>query len=266
MRGIAASNRVLAGLLLIALTACGVPSYGSSPRPLPPQPSSSPATSDPTAPPPAPGVPPSLIGVEWTTLPTTEKVVALTFDAGANADAVPSILRTLGELDVPATFFLTGRWVELHPDWARTIGGRYPVANHTYSHLYLTDVPDDRVRAEIVSAGRLILAGTGRDPAPVFRFPFGDSDARTIQLANGLGYGAIRWTVDTVGWRGTSGGETVDSVVGRVLTALQPGAIVLMHVGSNPEDGSTLDADALPGIVAGIRARGYSFVTVNRYL
>src|SRR5512135_2181097 len=36
-----------------------------------------------------------LAGKDWTVIPTTRRVVALTFDAGANADAVPSILATL---------------------------------------------------------------------------------------------------------------------------------------------------------------------------
>ena len=39
-----------------------------------------------------------------------------------------------------------------------------------------------------------------------------------------------------------------------------------MHVGSNPSDGSTLDADALPTIISELRARGYSFVTLLPYV
>src|SRR5450759_2009452 len=35
-----------------------------------------------------------LAGKDWTVIPTARRVVALTFDAGANADAVPSILAT----------------------------------------------------------------------------------------------------------------------------------------------------------------------------
>jgi peptidoglycan/xylan/chitin deacetylase (PgdA/CDA1 family) len=38
-----------------------------------------------------------------------------------------------------------------------------------------------------------------------------------------------------------------------------------MHVGANPHDHSTLDADALPGIISAIRARGYRFVVLTEY-
>jgi peptidoglycan/xylan/chitin deacetylase (PgdA/CDA1 family) len=55
-------------------------------------------------------------------------------------------------------------------------------------------------------------------------------------------------------------------VTERVLAAAQPGEIVLMHVGSHPEDRSTLDADALPGIIAGLRQRGYTFITLDALL
>jgi peptidoglycan-N-acetylglucosamine deacetylase len=107
---------------------------------------------------------------------------------------------------------------------------------------------------------------TGRTTKPWFRFPYGDRDARTIALVNGEGYGSIRWSVDTLGWQGTSGGMTVDKVVARVLDTATPGHIVLMHVGSHPTDGSMLDAEALPRIISGLRDRGYRFVTLPQAL
>jgi peptidoglycan/xylan/chitin deacetylase (PgdA/CDA1 family) len=206
------------------------------------------------------------MGTQWYTLPTTEKVVALTFDAGANADAVPSILQTLADKGVPATFFLTGRWVEVYPELASQIGATYPVANHSYSHPDLTTLSDDQVREEITKGAAAIEKATGRDTHPMFRFPFGASNRDTIDIVNSSGYGAINWTVDTRGWQGTSGGQSADLIVDRVLDALQPGEIVIMHVGSNPDDRSTLDADALPQVIDQILARGFTFVTIDQYL
>jgi peptidoglycan/xylan/chitin deacetylase (PgdA/CDA1 family) len=212
------------------------------------------------------GIPQSLVGTQWYRLPTSEKVVALTFDAGANADGVPSILSTLARYDVPGTFFLTGKWVELYPGHAARIGARHPVANHSYSHPDLTKLSDPDVHEEIRKAAEAIEAATGRDTHPMFRFPFGAADQRTVDLANALGYGAINWTVDTRGWQGTSEGQDVQKVVDRVLAGLRPGEIVIMHVGSHPTDHSTLDAEALPRIIEEIQARGYDFVTVDQYL
>jgi peptidoglycan/xylan/chitin deacetylase (PgdA/CDA1 family) len=77
------------------------------------------------------------------------------------------------------------------------------------------------------------------------------------------GYVPVRWTVDTLGWEGTAGHISAAVVAARVLAALRPGEIVLMHVGSNPGDHTTLDADALPRVIRELRARGYAFVTLD---
>ena len=209
-------------------------------------------------------LPPSLAGAEWTRLPTMRPVVAFTFDSGGNAAGVSSILATLGQRGVPATFFMTGRWTEVYPDLAKQIASRYPVGNHTYSHPHLTALDDARAVDEITRGEAAIETATGRDPHPLFRFPYGERDARTLDLVHRQGYGGIRWTVGTLGWKGAAGGQSVDTVVSRVRAGLQPGEIVLMHVGG-AEDGTTLDAGALPRVIAEIQARGYSFVTVGAF-
>jgi peptidoglycan/xylan/chitin deacetylase (PgdA/CDA1 family) len=253
------------------------PEPGPTREPAPPTEVEPPPEAEPAEPPPAdpgpePGVPPapslpsSLIGAEWDRIPTGEQVVALTFDAGANADAVPSILATLDETGTAATFFLTGRWCEQFPDLARRIAERYPVGNHSVTHPEFTSLSDAGIRTELDDAEAAIRRATGLGTRPLFRFPFGDRDARTLRAVNDGGYGSFRWTVDTLGWKGASGGMTADAVVTRVLDTAAPGQIVLMHVGSHPTDGSTLDADALPRIITELEARGYRFITLREAL
>jgi peptidoglycan/xylan/chitin deacetylase (PgdA/CDA1 family) len=251
-------------LAIIAVSAAGCAAVpGALTRPEPNPTHSSMSDPEPTS---NGGIPASLLGAQWYRLPTSEKVVALTFDAGANADGIPSILDTIERYGIPGTFFLTGTWVEAYPQYAARIGARYPVANHSYSHPDLTQLSAPKVRSEITLAEAAIRAAAGKGTRRMFRFPFGASNQDTIDLVNSLGYGAINWTVDTRGWLGTSGGQDVEQIVDRVLEALQPGEIVIMHVGSHPTDGSTLDADALPRIIEEIQARGYAFVTIDQYL
>jgi peptidoglycan/xylan/chitin deacetylase (PgdA/CDA1 family) len=209
-------------------------------------------------------LPPSLVGTEWERLPTARKVVALTFDGCGNAGAAASILATLKQKNVPATFFLCGNWVKAFPGTARTIASRHAVGNHSSTHPHLPPLSDGEVRAEVRDGASAIAATTGADPRPLFRFPYGDRDKRTIGLVNGLGYGSIRWTVDTLGWEGADAGISVGSIVKRVLDGLVPGEIVLMHVGS-ANDGSTLDADALPAVIDRLRKLGYGFTDVYAY-
>jgi peptidoglycan-N-acetylglucosamine deacetylase len=237
----------------------------SSPPPTTPPPTTSPSTEPP--PPPAQGyeLPDWLRGTEWSHVPTGSRLVALTFDGGSNADGAASIVRTLRREGIRGTFFLTGRWVRLYPAQARAIAARYPVGDHSDTHPHLPELSDSEVLAELRGAQRSIRQITGVDPRPMFRFPYGSSDARTLRLVNDAGYMSVRWTVDTLGWEGRSAGITVDSIVARVVAGLSPGEIVLMHLGSAP-DGSTLDADALPRVIAAIRSHGYGFVTVRRFV
>ena len=61
------------------------------------------------------------------------------------------------------------------------------------------------------------------------------------------------WTIDTMGWNGAS----ADEIVQTSLSRAKPGAIYIMHVGSQSQD-----AAALRQVIDGLRAQGYSFGTV----
>ena len=219
-----------------------------------------------TATPPADPFPPSLRGQDLTVLPGAGRIVALTFDAGANSVGLPKILSALSAHGVPGTFFLTGNWAATNPGGVgQIVAAGHRVANHSMTHPGFTGLSDVAIAQQVLGAEQAILAA-GADPAPFFRFPYGERDARTIAAVNNLGYVAVRWTVDTLGWKGTSGGISTQSVTERVLAGLQPGEIVLMHIGSNPDDASTLDADALSGIIEQISAAGYGFATLDALL
>ncbi|WP_309073339.1 polysaccharide deacetylase family protein [Paenarthrobacter sp.] len=216
--------------------------------------------------PPVAALPEALLGRDLEELPGAGNVVALTFDAGANSAALASILSTLTAEQVKATFFLTGSWVQANSGSVdRILADGHRLGNHSMSHPGFTQLTDAQITEEIRGAEAAILAAGG-DPRPFFRFPFGERDSRVIATVNRLGYVAVRWSVDTLGWKGTSGGVTEETVLRRVVDGLRPGAIILMHIGSNPEDGTTLDADALPGIIKEIKTAGYGFVTLDQLL
>jgi peptidoglycan/xylan/chitin deacetylase (PgdA/CDA1 family) len=213
--------------------------------------------------PPGSAVPANLSGKIWTSIPTSQKVVALTFDAGANADAVPKILATLQAERVPATFFLTGDWVRHYPAQTKQIAwSGYPIGNHSDTHPHFPALTDaDRI-SQLGKADATISAMIGKSTTkPLFRFPFGES-AGSLETVNAAGYAAIGWTVDGAGWLGT-GKTSADGVYNRVMAKVQPGEIVLMHVGSNPQDRSTLDADALPRIIQQLKSMGYGFTDLR---
>jgi len=187
-------------------------------------------------------------------LPTRARQVALTIDAGGDPGGGWRILRTLVRRHATATFFFTGRFVRQNPRLARAVAARFPIGNHTWSHPYMTRLSSSAVSGQIRRGAQAIRAVTRHDPRPLFRFPYGDANSRTIRIANGLGYVAVGWTADSAGWLP---GQTVAGAVRRVAADLRPGAIVLMHVGP------PVDTRALPLVLDLIRRRGYTFTTLE---
>lgn len=129
----------------------------------------------------------------------------------------------------------------------------------------MTGLSDADIRKEVRRAAWWIRNGTGHNPKPLFRFPYGDRNARTIRVVNSMGYTSVRWSLDTWGWMGPTEGQSTATVLHRVSTMLRPGDILLLHIGAN-KDGSTLDADALPAILRLFKERGYRTVTLARWV
>jgi len=211
-------------------------------------------------------VPAGMGGKVWDVIPTHAKVVALTIDTGGDDKGCLSMLQTLRQRHVRASFFLLGNFVSAHEADARAMAAAGRVGDHSMTHPHFTRLTDARIRQEVLGAEQTIVSVTGADPWPWFRFPFGDHNVHTVSVVNSVGFVPVGWTVDTLGWQGTSRGITVAKIVARVLTKLRPGEIVLMHCASNRKDHSTLDAHALPLVITQLQHRGYQFVTLDALL
>jgi peptidoglycan-N-acetylglucosamine deacetylase len=191
--------------------------------------------------------------------------VALTFDAGAGRGYTDQILDLLAQEGVTATFGVTGKWAETYPDLMRRIVAEgHMVINHTYDHSSFTgnstiaDPLTASQRAEQLERTEQIIADlTGYQTAPYFRFPYGDYDAEALENIAAAGYPyAIRWSCDSLAWRGDSAGQ----IVQKCGADVEPGAIILLHV--DP----IADYEALPGLIATLQERDFALVTVEQLL
>lgn len=95
--------------------------------------------------------------------PRPSAQIALTFDAGGEADCFADLLAALARAHVQSTFFITGKWAQENPECAREIRKHgHEVGNHTWNHLDLTRQPDVTVPSQEVeeekAAGRRMLA------------------------------------------------------------------------------------------------------------
>ncbi|WP_280714525.1 polysaccharide deacetylase family protein [Kitasatospora sp. MAP5-34] len=246
------SRRLLlsvAGLTLLSAEACGapVPNTGSaehhadSPGPLPPT-STSPTPTPAKSPSPSPAAPavnvpsPALssaaapshrISDPLFSLPSDDKLVALTIDDGPDPTHTPIVLSILKQHGIRATFFLVGENAAAHPGLVREIAQQgHHVANHTWTHPDLRQLPDAQVRDELERTSDVLQKATGKPPT-WFRSPGGDWCKVALRTCSELGMRPMGWSVDPRDWSrpGTS------KITTRVLGAVRPGSIVLNHDG-----------------------------------
>lgn len=187
---------------------------------------------------------------------TTDKVIALTFDDGADGENGEAILKILTDNNVKATFFVTGQGAEHHPSTIKKIADAgYPIGNHSYSHPYFTQITAGEMTTELQKTETIIKNLTGKTTIPYFRPPYGDYNSAVLQAVGDAGYTkTIYWTIDTIDWSGVS----TAAITSKVLDNATPGAIVLMHTGY----GAVNTKYALPTIISTLRSRGYQFVTI----
>ena len=194
--------------------------------------------------------------------PRGKSEIAITFDAGANAECFDDLITALEKTRVPSTFFITGNWAQRNRDCARAITKHgHEIGNHTWNHLNLTQQPDNIVREEITRADVILNEISGQSPRPRWRAPYGERDDRVLRIAANLGYRSIYWTLDSLD--GVEPLKTAQFLVDRITSrsdAELDGAVILMHVGER----ST--ADALPAIIANLQGRGFHLVTISKLL
>ena len=191
---------------------------------------------------------------------TTEKIVALTFDDGADGTNINKILQTLSTHNIKATFFLTGSGANHHPQSIRNIANQgHQLGNHSYSHPYFTQISLAETQSQLKRTEDTIRQITGQSTKPIFRPPYGAYNSTVLQRVGDAGYPYhIMWTIDTIDWTGNSSSD----IVSRVMNRIVPGAIVLMHTGA----GATGTPAALPTMITRLKSAGYRFVTINQLL
>ena len=199
-----------------------------------------------------------------TRLPTSERVVALTFDACEQQK--PKKLDTaisdyLVAHRIPFTLFLSGRFVEDNTEAVKALAALdfVEIENHSWDHpMRMQRLSDSEVRDELLRTDAEIARVTGRRTA-FFRFPAITYDARTLAIAEALGFVVVhyRWEVGD-----PDPHETPGRIVRETMEGTKPGDILIYHI--NGRGWHT--GEALPRLIAGLQAQGYRFVLLKDYL
>jgi chitin deacetylase len=192
---------------------------------------------------------------------TSEPLIALTFDDGPTARFTDTVLSTLREEDVRATFFVVGKALERNPaECQKIVAEGHELGNHSYSHLRMILKPYAFVRQEIEQTDQLIRA-CGYEGDIHFRPPNGKKLILLPYYLARTDRKSVSWDVGPESDREVA--SSADRIVQRVLDETRPGSIILLHT---MYESRAESREALPAIIQGLRERGYRFVTVSELL
>jgi peptidoglycan-N-acetylglucosamine deacetylase len=213
--------------------------------------------------------------------PRDGPAVALTFDSNLTDAMIQELhtgrvksfanLAVLDELDqmqVPATIFLAGKWIEQYPDVTRRITADplFEVGSHSYAHRAfhqpcygLGTLRPAEMAGDVNHSEALLRQYTTR-PTPYFRFPGGCYDNAALRAVGPTGVTVIQYDLPS----GDAFGTNVNAIVRNVVFNTRNGSIVVLHItGGNT---APLTALALPGIINGLRQRGFQLVRLSDLL
>jgi len=196
--------------------------------------------------------------------PTTQKVVALTFDDGPYSPYTEQLLDILQEYNTPATFFLVGKNVEKYPELVRRIArDGHQLGNHTYHHVDLLKSDSTTIAEEIDRTSKVIAAITGTAPH-VVRPPHGFRDPVVMGIMAERHLKVVEWSVMSKDW--TNPG--VEVIVDRTVKKVKNGSIILLHDGDGiaSQASRIQSVEATRRIIQTLLAQGYQFVTVDEIL
>jgi len=183
--------------------------------------------------------------------------VALTFDDGPGA-LTAGLLDVLGDRGARATFNVLGERVRGREELLRrTLAEGHELGSHAERHDRLAGRPLDAL-GQLIRTNAALRAATGVSPR-VFRAPYGAVSSGVVVAARLAGLVTVGWDVDPRDYE-TPGADTIHA---RVVKAVRPGSIVLLH-----DDRRALQQTvaAVEWLLSTLEVRALRSVTVSELL
>lgn len=182
--------------------------------------------------------------------------VFLTFDLGYEYKELTSkILDTLAQKNAKGIFFVTMEYCRSRPKVVeRIINEGHILGNHSVNHKSMPSLSVPEMREEIMGLHNYIKNTYGYEMF-LFRPPMGQYSARTLAVAQSLGYQSMNWSFAYKDWL-TAAQPDRAYALNKMLGDVHGGAIYLIHAVSET------NAAVLGDVIDGIRAKGFE---VARY-
>lgn len=185
------------------------------------------------------------------------KNIYLTFDNGYEEGYTPLILDVLKKEKVPATFFVTGHYVDSAPDLVkRMVDEGHIIGNHSYHHPDFSILTKAAMQKELEDLAEKVSEVSSQKSLKYLRPPRGIFNERTLQWAEELGYIHIFWSLAFKDWE-TKNQKGWRYAYDEVMNQIHPGAIILLHTVSKD------NAEALKKLIQDLKKEGYGFKSLD---
>jgi len=188
---------------------------------------------------------------------TTDKIIALSFDDGPNAEYTPQVLALLANYEVTATFFVIGKHIHGNEDLLKQIVAEgHSIGNHSYSHSFFIDFKNVQgFKEELTQTEELVFNIIGKR-MKLFRPPYGVTTPNLAKAAKLLDYRIIGWNIRSL----DTTKDSVEVITQRVQSQIKSGAIILLH------DTSDKTIQVVEQTLNFAQQQGYKIVGVEKML
>lgn len=188
---------------------------------------------------------------------TDEKNIYLTFDNGYEQGYTEAILAILNKHDVPATFFVTGHYVESEPALVKQmVEDGHIIGNHSYYHPDFTTMDKSTIAKELQKLDEAVANITRQKTTVYVRPPRGTFNEKTLKWIEELGYIHMFWSVAFKDWE-VNKQRGWQYAYDQLMEQIHPGAIILLHTVSKD------NAEALEKAIIDLKKRGYHFKSLD---
>lgn len=179
--------------------------------------------------------------------------IVLTFDDGPLRPFTQQVVDALEAQCTKATFFMVGTQALADPDMVKRIQRLgHTIGTHTWSHANLRKLTPLKARNEIELGFSGVQAAAGQPISPFFRFPFLADPKSMLGYAETRRIAVFSIEVDAYDYKTKDPKEVHQAVLDQL--AVKKKGILLFH------DIQPATAQALPGLLAVLKARGFRVV------
>ena len=178
--------------------------------------------------------------------------LAITFDCAWNDDDIDSIIKTLNDSGVTATFFVTGKWAEDYSDSLNKLSRNgFEIGIHSYNHDDYTKMNENEIILDMEKCDKAVMRATGVKPQ-LARVPSGAYNNTSVRTIERSGRACIQWSLDGLDYIQT----TPEEIYNRIVPLAKSGDIILLH------NGTKYTSQVLPKIIEKLK-ESYELVNVS---